>query len=464
MTKKAAFKDFAIYCSLNVFGMMGISLYILADTFFVSKGLGLNGLAALNLALPIYGFIRGIGVMLGMGGATKYSVLRVQEKPNEANAVFTNTIVLATFFSVIYVLIGVFLSNKISLLLGANSSVFSMTNTYIKTLLLAAPVFIFSDILIFFVRNDHNPRLSMFAMLGGSLFNIMLDYVFIFVFDMGIFGAVFATVISTILGIGILSLHILQKKNCFHLVKGKIRPSVTVSVMALGLPGFIAEISSSVVLLIFNLIVLNLEGNVGVAAFGVVANLSFIVGSIYIGISQGMQPLTSRAHGIGDKDTIRRLLRFGLITVAILSVLIYAVIYIFASQIAHNFNGENNEQLQKIAELGLKIYFTAVIFLGFNTVSSAFFTSIEKAKPAQIISLLRGLIIIIPMAYLISYFWGITGVWLSFPASELIVSVATITLLILSKKYWGKHSEDSLPINVSLLIDPSDLNNSQSTQ
>lgn len=455
MTKKVAFKEFAIYSSLNVLGMLGISVYILADTFFVAKGMGMSGLAALNLALPIYGFIRGIGVMLGMGGATKYSILRAQNKTEEANSVFTHTLVITIFVSLIYVLIGSLFSNNITRLLGADSEVFEMTQIYIKTLLFGAPAFMLSDMLILFVRNDRNPRLSMFAMLGGSMSNILLDYIFIFTFKMGIFGAVLATVVSTILGILILLLHFFTKKNNFHLIKINFSFSLTGKITALGLPSLITELSSSVVLLVFNLIIVSLAGNVGVAAYGVVANLSFVAGAIFIGVSQGMQPLTSRAHGLGDKHTIRRLLRFSLITVAVISIVIYILIFFLANPIAHLFNSENNPELQQIAIIGLELYFTAILFMGFNTVTSTFFTSIERAIPAQIISVLKGLIIIIPMAILMSSLFGITGVWLSFPASEGIVALVSLILILISKKAWGKHNSDNHLLNTPVLIDPS---------
>ena len=455
MTKKVAFKEFAIYSSLNVLGMIGISVYILADTFFVAKGMGMVGLAALNLALPIYGFIRGIGVMLGMGGATKYSVLRAQDKSEEANSVFTHTLIATLFMSLIYVFLGFFLSNHITNLLGADSEVFEMTQIYLKTLLLGAPIFMLSDMLILFVRNDRNPRLSMFAMLGGSLSNILLDYIFIFLFKMGIFGAVLATVVSTLLGISILFLHFLRKKNNFRIIKTRFSFSLTIKITALGLPSLITELSSSVVLLVFNLIIVSLAGNVGVAAYGVVANLSFVVGAIFIGISQGMQPLTSRAHGLGDKNTIRRLLHFSLITVTIISIIIYILIFFLAGPIAHLFNSENNPELQQIAIIGLELYFTAILFMGFNTITSTFFTSIERPIPAQIISVLKGLVIIIPMAILMSSLLGITGVWLSFPASEGIVAIVSLILILISRKAWGKHNSDNLLPITPVLIDPS---------
>lgn len=434
MSKKLSLKEFILYCSSNVFGKIGISIYILADTFFVAQGLGTNGLAALNIALPIYGFIRGIGLMFGMGGSTKYSIYMAQNESKKANAIFTHTTILSLAFSFIYVLLGIFLSPDISVLLGANQESFEMANIYIKTLLLAAPVFILSDMLIYFVRNDKNPKLSMFAMLGSSLSNIVLDYVFMFELNMGIFGAVFATVVSSLIGLLILSIHFFSKKNHFRLVKEKLPLKENFSIVVLGFPTLTTELSSSVVLIVFNLIILGLLGNVGVASYGIVANLSFVVGAIFIGIAQGLQPLTSKAYGAKDKPTLNRLLNYSLITSLVLSILMYLVIFFFSFEITHLFNRENNSVLQEIASNGLKLYFIAIFFMGTNTILSTFFASTEKAIGAHIISLLRGLIVIIPMAILLSNMIGITGVWLSFPASEVIVTIIAFGLLLFHKK------------------------------
>lgn len=208
---KRTLPEFFRYTSLSVCGMIAISCYILADTYFVAQGLGTNGLAALNLAIPIYNFIHGIGLMLGMGGATKFSICRSQNRQLEANRMFTNTLYLGVLFSALLVLTGIFLSEPLVRLLGAEGDVLKMANTYLKVMLLFSPAFIFNDILLCFVRNDGNPRLTMAATVSGSIANIILDYIFIFPCGMGIFGAVLATGFAPVLGILIMSPHWLKK-------------------------------------------------------------------------------------------------------------------------------------------------------------------------------------------------------------------------------------------------------------
>ena len=258
--------------------------------------------------------------------------------------------------------------------------------------------------------------------------NILLDYIFIFPLGMGIFGAVLATGLAPLISIAILSGHWMKKNKGFHLAKTEIRGQTALLILSLGFPSLIAEVSSGIVIIVFNILILGLKGNVGVAAYGVIANLSLVVISIFTGIAQGIQPLISSAYGCGDSVRIRGLLRYGLITAVFISLTLYAGIYWCASPITAVFNSEHSLTLQEIAEYGLRLYFTGILAAGLNIILAIFFTSTEQAVPAHILSLLRGLVLIIPMAFFLSGLWGMTGVWLAFPVTELVCSLTGAAL------------------------------------
>lgn len=434
MKSKSLFNEFFQYVALNVFGMIGLSCYILADTFFVSNGLGANGLTALNLAIPVYSFIHGTGLMLGMGGATKYSIMQGQNNHQKANQVFSGTVLLAILSALVFVFMGLFLSEQLTGLLGADNEVFAMTKTYIRFILIFAPAFIINDVLICFVRNDGSPRLSMAAMLIGSISNIFFDYLFIFPLQMGIFGAVLATGFAPVIGMTILSRHWTSGNHHFHLQKTGLSSALTKTILALGLPSLISEAASGIVIIVFNLLILRLQGNIGVAAYGVIANLSLVVSSVDTGIGQGIQPIISRFYGIGDKENIRKTLIYGIVTVLLISCGIYLLFFAAADLIAGIFNREQNILLQQIAVNGIKLYFTAVPFAGLNIIFSLYFTSTEQPVPAQIISLSRGFLLLIPAAFLLSFFIKMTGVWLSYPITEGIVTLIGIGFIKQSKR------------------------------
>lgn len=427
MKKENSLALFARYASLNVLGMVGISLYILADTFFVARGLGEDGLVALNLAIPIFSFISGTGLMLSVGGATKYVIAKARGREDEAGAVFRSVVWMAAGFSLLLMLTGALASRTITALLRADGRVFEMTNTYLRMILLFSPAFLFEHILVGFVRSDGAPGLSMAAVLAGSLFNIFFDYLFIFPLGMGIFGAVLATVVSPVIAMGILTGH--RKKAGFHLTGGPVEGRCCLSIAALGVPAMITEVAAGIVMIVLNLLLLQLEGNVAVAAYGVIANIAIVVTALYNGVAQGTQPLMSGAWGRGERRGAARFLKYALCTALFLSAVIYMLMLVLAEPVAALFNREGDPVMQRMAATGLRLYFSGMPFLAANTMICAYFTAIERPLPAQVISLMRGIGVVLPMAFLLSALWGLKGVWLTVPVSEAITAAAAAALL-----------------------------------
>lgn len=419
MKEQNLFREYVRYVGLSVLGTLGVSCYILADTFFVSKGLGTNGLASLNLAIPVFSFIHGSGLMIGMGGATRFSVLQSGGQKRMADCAYTHAVCLSLVFSMVFVVMGLFLSTPLSVLLGADENTLAMTDTYLRWLLLFAPAFIFNDLFLCFVRNDGKPRLSMYAMVAGSFSNILLDYVFIFPLNMGILGAVLATGVSPLISMAVMTPHWMKGENGFHFMRTKWEPGTAGLELSLGFPSLIAQVSSGIVMIIFNGIILRLEGNTGVAAYGVIANISLVVSAVFTGIAQGVQPLMSRFYGVGDKRKIYSVLQYAVVTTAVVSAAVYVCLYVFAQPVSAVFNSEGNRELERIAVLGIKLYFLSNPFAGYNIVLAIFFTSVDRALPAHVLSILRGLVLIIPVSFLLAAMWQMVGVWLAYPVTEL---------------------------------------------
>ncbi len=430
MKNNSYFEEFVKYTLFSILGTLGVSCYIIADTFFISKGLGVNGMASLNLAIPVYNFIYGAGLMLGMGGCTKFSICKSQNDKRKMDEIFTITLIFGVLLSVVFVALGVFLPDKLAIALkaGKDLEVLAMTTTYLRWLLIFAPAFIVNQILLCFIRNDGKPRLVMVAMLVGSFSNIVLDYVFIFPMNMGMFGAIFATGLSPIISILVMAPYWLSKKKEFHIIKMKWDWNIIKQDIAIGFSSFVAQISAGIVMIIFNILILKIEGNVGVAAYGVIANIALVVVGIYTGLAQGIQPLVSKGYGSGDKKYIKAVYRYGIVTMTVISMVIYVLLVVFSEGIVYVFNSERNKLLQEIGKLGLIIYFTSNIFVGYNTLVTTYFASIEKPVSAQIISLLRGFILIIPLAFIMSYLWGMTGIWLVYPVVEFVVAVVAFVM------------------------------------
>lgn len=427
-------KVFIKYVSFNIFSMIGLSFYILADTFFIANGVGSIGLTALNLVLPLWSLVSGIGLMIGMGAGIRYSIQMGRDNKRGADRVFTHAIVIGTIVGIIITIIGILFSYDIVKVLGADETVMPLAGSYLKTLLSFSCVFILNNIITIFVRNDNAPNLAMVAMILGSLSNIVLDYIFIFTFKLGMFGAAIATGTTPILSLLVLSIHFIRKKNNFKLIKCKFNKNDIKSILSLGIPSFITEFSSGVIILIFNFTILRISYNIGVAAYGIIANLALIVVAIFTGIAQGIQPIISKSYGEGKVKDIKVIYKYGLILSLVMGVLCYLLSFKFSEEIVNLFNNEGNTELLYMAVDGIKVYFVAFIIMGLNIVTTSFFASINEGKESFTISIMRGLIVIIPLISLLPRLFGMTGVWITIPLVEVITLLISTWLYLKYRK------------------------------
>ena len=422
-------KQFTKYVTQNIFGMLGISCYIIADTFFISKAAGADGITVLNLVLPIYSIIFAIGSMIGVGSATRFAILRAQ-KDKASEYYFSNAICWVWMIAVPFVLAGIFIPGKIIAMMGGDVGIVALGTGYTRIFLLFTPFFMMNYVISAFVRNDNAPSLAMLGTLAGSLSNILFDYIFMFPLGMGLEGAALATAASPIISILICGTHFLGKKNTIRFQMAIPSIKKLWQSCQLGVSAFVGEISSGVTTAVFNFLILALVGNVGVAAYGVIANFALVAVAVFNGISQGAQPLVSTYYGEGDHKAVSKILRLGSGTAIVLAGVIIAGVYGFTEELISIFNSENSVELAEYAYTGMRFYFIGFLFAGFNIVGSGFLSATEQAKEAFLTSFLRGLAGILAFSILLSLILGLNGVWMSFPASELATFVVMLLILI----------------------------------
>ena len=420
---------FLKYVSANVLGMIGYSCYILADTFFIARGIGADALAALNLVLPAYSLMNGTGLMIGMGAASRYTISSTKPEGTLHRTIFTQALYLAAFAAVIFSSGGIFLPDRIAAVLGANADTIGYATDYIRILLIFSPLFLGNNLLLSFVRNDGAPRLSMTGMIVGSLTNIVLDYVFIYPLGMGMTGAALATATAPIISMLIMSVHCIKKRNHFRPVRTRLSLVRWGDICTLGVSSLVTELSSGVVIIVFNYLILGLNGNTGVAAYGILANIALVLVSIYTGIGQGVQPIVSRYAGKDGEEQRRSLRRYALATSLSFALLSYLLIAVFAVPLAELFNREHDPILTDIASNGMRIYFVSLFFSGINIVAAAFLSSADRPKQAFAVSILRGFVLIIPVAWILSVLFGLTGIWMAVPVTEAIVCALALIFL-----------------------------------
>lgn len=420
-------KQLRRYLLPNILAMIGTSCYILADTFFISLSQGPNGITALNLVLPLYGLIFALGSMIGIGSATRYALGKGSNAP-DYHLYFSNSIVWTLLVGTVFVALGVAVPDGVLRLMGADDTILQVGHNYIRIVLCFAPLFMLNFTCTAFVRNDGAPRIAMAATLLSGLFNILFDYLLMFPLGLGMTGAALATGFSPVVSMSICLLHYLSPRNTIRLTPTLPSLRRLLSACQLGVVAFVGEMSSGVTTMVFNFILLHLAGNAAVAAYGIVANIALVGVALFNGISQGLQPLASACHGSGDTQGQSRIYRHSMFIGLCVSAVVVAVVVTFAGSLVAVFNSQHSAQLADYAIPGLRLYFLGFLFAGANIVKSGFYSATGRGRESSILALCRGVVAIVAFAFLLSHLFGITGVWLAFPAAELFTLLLGLVL------------------------------------
>lgn len=410
-------RQFAGFVSRNILGMIGMSCYYIVDTLFVAQSQGADGVAALNLVSPPYYLIFAVAAMLANGSAIIYKI-RAAQGNSETKGYFTDTLIFALISSIPFLIIGIFYPDKIIELMGGDERIVELGTTYMRIIMLFAPMLICNSIVVTYVRNDDQPELAMRATLISSLFNIVGDYILMFPLDMGMTGAALASGFAPIVSIAICSMHIRSKESNIHIMVKLPNFKLVPQIVGIGAAAFATKISTAIVILVYNFLIIELAGNTGLAAYGVVSTIAIFVKLIFEGIADGSQPLLSEYYGKEKKEELSYLFRLGIKSAIISSIIVYILLVMLASPIATAFNSEGSATLQTLTVVGIRLYFLAYVFGSFNTVCIGYFSSTAKAMWAGAISVLRSSVILVIFAVLLAKMFGMNGVWLSYAATE----------------------------------------------
>ena len=417
------------YILPNILATTGTSCYVLADTIFISMAEGANGITGLNLVLPIFAITFAIGAMIGIGSATKYTLVKSLGDKNSADKYFSNSFICTLLLSLPFLILGIFVPDVVLRIFGADEVIVHVTHTYARIILCLSPFFMLNFTFTSFVRNDNSPRVAMAATLISGIFNIIFDYVLMFPLGMGMAGAALATGLSPIVSMCICMTHYLSKKNSIRF--DPILPSLKRLLLAcsLGVVAFVGEISNGVITMIFNYILLALVGNIAVAAYGVIANSALVGVAMLNGVSQGLQPVASETYGKGEKKDLKKIFLYSLTVGMIIAGALVVVVMAFAPNIIAAFNSEHSDILAEYATIGIRIYFIGFLPAAFNIIIAGFYSATGRGKESSLIAISRGIVAIIVFALVLSGIFGIIGVWSSFFAAEMFTAILCLILM-----------------------------------
>ena len=418
--------------------MLFTSIYGIVDGLCVSNFVGKTAFAAVNLIMPLPMLLGTIGFMLGTGGSAIVGITLGEGDPKKADRYFTMFLLAALISVSVLAVLGILLLRPVAELLGAKGELLDYAVRYGRILMLALPPFALQNMFQSFFVTAEKPLLGFWFTVGAGCTNMVLDVVMVGMLHWGVEGAAVATLISQLVG-GVLPVfYFIDHGNTsrLHLCRTQFYGRVLWDACINGSSELMTNLSMSLVNILYNFQLLRLAGENGVAAYGVVANLALVGIAVFTGLCTGIQPLVSRSSGLGDREQLRRLFRWGICTALGIAAVLCVSIFLGAEPLTAVFNSEHDPQLAAYAESGLRIYFTGFLFAGVNMVTAAFFSASDKTVQGFVLSLLRGVIAVPPILFPLAWVLGVDGVWLTFPMVELVTAVAA---LVWARKYIIKN-------------------------
>lgn len=424
-------RAFLRYLIPSLLGMLLVAVNIVVDGIMVGNKLGAEALAGIGIASPVYTLLIAMSLWLGIGGATLYSQAMGARDMERAKQVFAQSLTVIFSATLLIGIIAFIFREPLVYGLGANSDTYPHAMAYITVMLLLGFVFTVENALSIFVRNDGNPNLAMAAQITFALSNIGINYIVLYVLDLGVAGVATGTIIAASLGLLVLLTHFTRKRNNLRLVRFKWNRVLLVSAVIIGFPSFLAEVGISVYTISHNLSLESLAGTSGVAAFSILNYTHSVVLLTFLGMGAAIQPLVSYYHGGRQEERKRQTLRIALWTAAGAGVLLLLVVQLFTPWIVSIF-GDFAPDVRQTAIDGFKIFVFAYAFMGMNFVMMTYFQSVNHVRMAVWITAAREIIIMLILLLVLPPWLGITGVWLAVPLSEAIV---LLTIVLYYRKY-----------------------------
>ncbi|MDL2217252.1 MATE family efflux transporter [Christensenellaceae bacterium OttesenSCG-928-M15] len=427
--KKSLLTTFLRYCIPTVLSLWVFTMYSLVDGMFVARGVGELALSAVNMATPYMQVLFSLGILFGVGTSTVVSILRGQDQLEKANKVFTqNTVFLFGVGILITALMYIFIDPFVRFL-GAEGETAVLVKEYIYGILPFSLSFVVAYSLEILVKADGHPKVAMISVTTGAILNCILDYLFIMVLQWGIWGAAFATGISQSVVLVLFMAHFLKKRGNFRFCRFEVDVKIYKRIIPIGIPDGLTELSAGAVRFFFNTTLLRYIGVHAIASYSILAYVGNVVVMTMAGISQGVQPLVSYYYGRGDTATYKKLWRYALVSVAIISLVAFAATMVFAEQIVSVFIVDMASASAVYSVAVLRVYAISFLFAGYNVLSASFLTAVEKASYAITISFSRGLVLIAASLAVLPVLFGAEAIWWASTAAEAICLVLTIVFM-----------------------------------
>ena len=416
----------------TLLGMVSWSLLTVIDGVFVGRGVGSNGIAAINICYPIFLVLTGFALMVGMGASVVASIHLSQNNVKAARINVTQAMWFSTFVAIGVMIFALLAPEQISYMLGASQTLMPLVRDYLVYLIPSGIMLMWSIVGLFIIRLDGSPKYAMWCNVVPAMLNIFFDWLFIFPLGMGVKGAAIASAISTVIGGVMAFVYLVKYAHTLKMSGVKMSPvSLTLSIRniayqcKIGFSALLGELTMAFVLFAGNYVFMKYLGDAGVGAYGVACYYTPFVFMFGNSIAQSAQPIVSFNYGQGRWDRVRKTLSIS-VRAAVLSSLVSIIAFtLFPQYLVHLFIADSDPAAQ-IAIDGFPYFATGFLFFILNLVAIGFLQSIKKVAASTIFALLRGVVFLFPAFLLLPQVMGVEGMWLALPLSELLTFIVVV--------------------------------------
>lgn len=412
------------YAIPAVIGTMVNALYHIINRIFIGQAVGALAISGLTLTFPILMFLQAFGMLIGAGSATRVSIFLGRKENSRAENVLGNAFTLTFILSFLTIIPSMLFMEELLVLFGGSEQTIPYAKDYlyisIPGNLLAALSFGFNAIM----RASGYPRKAMTYMVLGGVLNVVLDWLFIFVFDWGVKGAAWATIFSMSVTSILVLRHFYGNESIIRFKKIYYKPNrqIMLSIFTIGMSPFAMQLAGSLVNVIMNQSLKEHGGDLAIGANGIISSIGLLLVMLIMGITQGMQPIVGFNYGAGNQARVKETFRFVIIAATIITSIGASCSLLFPEWIARTFTID--AELINISANGLRISLSVFFVVGSQIVISQFFQSIGVAWKAMFLSLSRQCLYLIPAILILPKFYGLNGVWMASPFSDVLAAVS----------------------------------------
>lgn len=407
------------------------SIYSIVDMAMVGQYHGPEGAAALAVVAPVWNIIYSLGLLMGIGGSVLFGTIRGKEEQGvkRSNEYFTLSIAGAVVLALAaWILIACF-DRPLLIFFGAEGHTLTLAREYVLPIKFVIPCFLFTQTLAAWLRNDGNPGRATAGVLSGGIFNIFGDYFFVFVCDMGAFGAGLATAIGTVISILVMASHFLSKKNTLRLVRPSRPVRQMKDICVTGFSTFFIDIAMGILTILFNRQIMTYLGTSALSVYGVIVNVSTFVQCCAYSVGQAFQPIFSTNFGARKGERIRETLKYALGTTTFFGIFWVLLCMAIPNQFIRIFMSPTEEVL-RIAPGIIRCYGLSFLLLPLNIFSTYYFQAVMKPQAAFVVSISRGLVISGILILLLPATAGADSIWLAMPFTELVTAVYVVCMIV----------------------------------